>query len=254
MEFKTGIAYRFQFMASIVISPLILMSSYFVWMAVFNNSGPSILGYTFQDMITYYVLSMIIGHFVFNMVGNELQEKVLYGDLTQDMLKPFSIFSQFLSKTVADRVFAFFTEVIPVFVISFLIFNLKFISLQATLFFIIGIIFAFMLNFLVNFIMGIFAFWISKIESIQWLLFIFIRFASGEFIPLDFLGSALFGISKFLPFYYIRYGVIQLFLGKLSFSESMAVLGVQLAWILILYILIRLLLNIALKKYGAQGG
>ncbi len=254
MEFKTGIAYRFEFLASIVISPLMLLASYFVWQAVFLNSGTSILGYTFQDMIIYYVLAMIIGHFVFNMVGNELQEKILYGDLTQDMLKPMSVFSQFLAKTAADRLFALFAEVIPVFIISFFIFKISFISVPATLFFIVGLMLAFLLNFLVNFLMGIFAFWISKIESLQWLLFIFIRFASGEFIPLDFLGPLFFSISKLLPFYYIRYGVIQLFLGKMGFIDSMIFLAIQLFWILSLYLIVRVLLGAALKKYGAQGG
>lgn len=255
MEFKTGIAYRFQFMASIIISPLMLLASYFVWLAVYNNSStPTLLGYSFQDMITYYVLTMIVGHFIFNMVGNELQEKILYGDLTQDMLKPFSVFSQFLSRTVADRAFAFFAEVIPVFVISFLIFNLKFAGIASALFFIIGIIFAFLINFLVNFLMGIVAFWVSKIESIQWLLFFGIRFLSGEFIPLDFLGAGLFSLSKFFPFYYIRYGVIQLFLGKLGLQESLVFFLVQIFWIILLYVCIRVLMQIALKKYGAQGG
>lgn len=254
MEFKTGIAYRFEFLASVIISPLMLLASFFIWQAVYQNSESLILGYTFRDMIIYYVLSQVIGHFIFNMVGNDLQQKVIYGDLTQDMLKPMSIFSQFLAKTTADRLFAFFAEVIPVFLISFIIFKINFISISATLFFAIGIVLAFLLNFLMNFLMGTLAFWISKIESVQWLLFLFIRFASGEFIPLDFLGSVLFGISKLLPFYYIRYAVIQLFLGKLSYADSLIIIGVQIFWILSLYIIIRMLLGAALKKYGAQGG
>lgn len=255
MEFKTGIAYRFQFLSSIIISPLMLIASYFVWQAVFNNSGSAlILGYSFSDMITYYVLSMITGHFIFNMVGNDLQEKILYGDLTQDMLKPFSIFSQFLSKTVADRAFAVVAEVIPVFLISFLLFRLNIAGIWPVAFFIIGVGFAFFINFLVSFLMGIAAFWFSRIESIQWLLFFFIRFASGEFIPLDFFGPYLFAVSKFLPFYYIRYGVIQLFLGKLTFMESISFLAVQVFWILALYLSIIILLKVALKRYGAQGG
>jgi ABC-2 type transport system permease protein len=254
MEFKTGIAYRFQFMASVVISPLMLLLYYFVWQSIYTNTGANILGYSFSDMITYYVLVMIVGHFIFNMVGNDLQEKILYGDLTQDMLKPFSIFSQFLSKTLADRVFAFFVEVLPVFFISFIIFRLKIVSIAAICFFIIALLLSFLLNFLISFLMGIFSFWVSRIDSIQWLLFFFIRFLSGEFIPLDFLGATVLGILKVLPFYYIRYGLVQVYLGKLSFGETLSFLGIQVIWILILYFFIRVLLAIALKKYGAQGG
>ncbi len=254
-EFKTGIAYRFQFLSSIVISPLMLVLSYFIWQAVYNNQGETIiLGYSFNDMITYYVLSMIVGHFIFNMVGNDIQEKILYGDLNQDLLKPFSVFSQFLSRTVADRAFAFIVEVIPVFIISFVIFKIKLASFMIFLLFLISIILSFFINFLINFLMGVTAFWLSRIDSLQWLFFIFIRFASGEFIPLDFLGNTLLIISRYLPFYYIRYGVIQIYIGKFNFQEIIIFFLVQLIWILVLYIFIRSLLKIALKKYGAQGG
>jgi ABC-2 type transport system permease protein len=101
---------------------------------------------------------------------------------------------------------------------------------------------------------GLVAFWVNRIEAIQWLLFIFIRFLSGEFIPLEFLGSFLFAASKYLPFYYIRYGVIQQFLGVWSFQESVFFVGLQLFWVIILYILIAAIWRIALKRFGAQGG
>jgi len=188
------------------------------------------------------------------MVGNELQEKVTYGELTQDLLKPISIFSQFLSRTIADRLFAFLVEVIPVFVISFIIFHLKLISITATLFFVITLIFAFFINFMLSFIMGLLAFWVSKIESLQWMMFIFTRFLSGEFIPLEFLGSFVFSVSKFLPFYYIRYGAIQIFLGKTTLAESLTFILIQIIWIIFLYLIIKIIWGYALKKYGAVGG
>jgi ABC-2 type transport system permease protein len=253
--FKSSVAYRFQFLSSIVISPLILLLYYFIWQSIYlNQEGTPILGYTFTDMITYYVLSMVVGHFIFNMVGNDLQEKITYGDLIQDMLKPMSVFAQFLSSTVAERAFAFFVEVVPVFVIAVMLFNLQPAVLPVFLLFGLAVVFAFLINFMIAFLMGLLAFWVSRIESIQWLMFFFVRFLSGEFIPLEFFGTVLFAVSKYLPFYYIRYGPIQVYLARWTFSETLVFLLIQVAWIVVLYILIRIIWRYALRRFGALGG
>jgi ABC-2 type transport system permease protein len=254
MEYKTSLAYRLQFMSSIIISPLMLIMSFFIWQAVYSNTGSSIFGYSFNEMIAYYILALVIGHFTYTDVGDELQEKIIYGDLNHDLLKPMSIFWQMLSKQVASRSFAFLVEVVPVFTISFLIFKIGLPSFLVILLFFIGMISSFMINFLLGYLTGLLSFWVKKVESIQWVFFFGIRFLSGEFIPLDFLGSAFISISTYLPFFYMRYGLIQIWLGKYNLLESFKILFIQLIWIAALYLFVRFLWNIAIKKYGAEGG
>jgi len=254
LQFKTSFVYRLQFMASIIISPLTLVLYYFMWQSVFANTTGDVLGYTFPEMIKYYVISMIIGHFIYNAVGNKMQEKIIYGDLNQDLLKPVSIFMQFLAKELSERGFAFIAEVIPVFVISFVFFKLTLPHITLLLVFALTVFFAFMINFLLSFLIGLLAFWVKNIQSVQWLTFIFIRFLSGEFIPLEFIGYRFLEISKILPFYYLRYGPIQVFLGKFSQAELFTFILIQTAWIISLYLLIRIAWHFSLKKFGAEGG
>ncbi|MBU0757885.1 MAG: ABC-2 family transporter protein [Nanoarchaeota archaeon] len=253
--FKTVLIYRFDFMFSIIISPMTLILYYFIWESIFRNNQTGIInGYTFPDMMTYYVLSMIIGHFIWNMVGNDLSEKITYGELSQDLLKPVSIFSMFLANTIAQRLFAVIAEVIPVFIISFIIFRLKFISASATLLFFASLLLAFFLNFLISYAIGLLSFWMHKVESIQWLFSLFIRFLSGEFIPLTFFGSSLFTVSKFLPFYYLRFGIIEIFLGKTGIVDSLKFMAIQSVWIIFFYIIIKIIWHHGMKKFGATGG
>jgi ABC-2 type transport system permease protein len=254
LQFKTSVNYRFEFMSSIILTPLTLMLYYFVWSSIFSNTSQIIEGYSFSQMMTYYILSMIIGHFIYNTVGNNLQEKITYGNLSQDLLKPMSVFQQFMAKTVFDRLFALVTEVLPVLVISYLLFDFSIVSFVNTMFFLISVVMALFLNFLLSYAVGLVAFWINRIEAIQWLMFIVIRFLSGEFIPLEFLGSALLSLSKYFPFYYLRYGPIQLFLGRFTIERSVQLMAIQLAWILGLYIIIRVIWSYAIKKFGAEGG
>ncbi|MBN2368211.1 ABC-2 family transporter protein, partial [Candidatus Woesearchaeota archaeon] len=177
-----------------------------------------------------------------------------YGELTHDLLKPVPVFQQFLSRELADRSFAFFVEVIPVFIISMIAFRVRIYSIMNLGLFLAGLLMSFMINFLLGYLAGMLAFWIKNIESIQWLMFFIVRFMSGEFVPLDFMGSTMMAASRFLPFYYLRYGLIQVFIGRVSFAESVFFLAGQLAWVLLLYLCVRLVWGIALKKFGAEGG
>ena len=254
LEFKTSLVYRLQFMSSIIISPLLLALAYFIWQAIYSNNPGSVLGYTFQDMMAYYVVMLVIGHFIYNTVGDKLQQKVLYGELTQDLLKPVPVFAQFFSRELAERSFAFLVEVIPVFIISLIFFNIRIYSIFTFIAFILGMAFAFTINFLLGYLTGLLAFWMKNIESIQWLMFFIIRFLSGDFLPLDFFGQSFLFLSRYMPFYYLRYGLAQVFLGKFTLQEILFFGLGQMLWVIFLYLLVRIIWGIALKKFGAVGG
>ena len=239
-------------MASIIITPIIILMEYYTWRMFFSLSE-IIQGYTFSDMIKYYVIIMLVSHFIYNQVGQRVQQKIMYGDLNQFLLKPMDVISQFLSEDMAHRMIAFLVEVIPIFIIMviFLKINLPWFSYILVL---ISMIMAFFINFFISFFMGLLSFWLYKSESFQWLMFWFMMMMSGQFLPLEFFGQTFFTVSKFMPFYYMRYGVAQIFLGKLSMIESLQLIGIQFLWILILFGIVRFFYKIAVKKYGAVGG
>jgi ABC-type uncharacterized transport system permease subunit len=63
--FKLGLAYRFHFFVGLIRIPIALVIYYFLWASIYAyNSTPVIKGFTFQDMITYYVMSMIVAMFI----------------------------------------------------------------------------------------------------------------------------------------------------------------------------------------------
>jgi ABC-2 type transport system permease protein len=252
IHFKNAFIYRMDFMASIIITPIIILMEYFTWRMFFSMS-PNIQGYTFDDIIKYYVIIMLVSHFIYNQVGQRVQQKIMYGDLNQFLLKPMDVISQFLSEDMAQRMIAFLVEVIPLFIIMTIVLKIS-LPWYNIILVLISMIFAFFINFFIGFFMGLLSFWLYKSESFQWLMFWFLMMMSGQFIPLEFFGETFFNISKFMPFYYMRYGVAQIFLGKLTVIESIQIIGIQFVWILILYGIVRFFYGIAVKQYGAVGG
>ena len=79
----------------------------------------------------------------------------------------------------------------------------------------------------------------------------------GSYIPLNFLPESIKNISCYLPFQYIIYWPIQFFLNTEETSEVKVFLYViinQILWILVLYIIYRILWKKAIKKYVSFGG
>jgi ABC-2 type transport system permease protein len=59
----------------------------------------------------------------------------------------------------------------------------------------------------------------------------FLEFASGAYFPLDILASGLFAVFASLPFFYLLYFPIQVYLGRLPFRQVAGGIGLQLVWI-----------------------
>jgi ABC-2 type transport system permease protein len=100
---------------------------------------------------------------------------------------------------------------------------------------------------------GLIAFWMNNVESLQWLGFIVVRLFSGEFIPLEFFGASFMSLSAFLPFQFLRFLVIKLFIFN-SPIFALRVIAGQLIWILVLAIIFNIGWNRAMKSFGAVGG
>lgn len=254
LQIKKAFIYRLQFLSSIIISPIILLLFYSIWRAIYSNYNSSqIMGYTFEQMMMYYVITLLIGHFTYNIVGNKIQRSVVYGYFINDLLKPLDPKLQFLSIEISDRVFALFTEVIPIFIISVLLFNIH-TSILNAIFFSIGLVIAFFLNYSINFLMGLLSFWIIKIDSVQWLTLFVVRFLSGEYAPLEIISPLFLKISMYFPFYYIRYGVAQIFLDKFTLHQSIEFLIIQASWTFFLFIVGSFIWEKSIKRFGAVGG
>jgi ABC-2 type transport system permease protein len=252
LHFKSAFIYRADFMASIIITPLMLIMQFYIWQKFFDQSS-LILGYTFDDIMKYYIIINLIGHFIYNQVGSRIQQKIIHGDLNQHLLKPISVLQQLLSQVMAFRILAFFVEVLPIFILVVIFLNLNMLW-YTYIFVLIAMIFSFFINFFISYLIGLLSFWLYKSESFQWLTFWAFMMLSGQFVPLEFFGETFFMISKYMPFYYLRYGVAQIFLNKFTIDQTINFISIQLIWIIILYEISRFLWNKALKKYGAVGG
>jgi ABC-2 type transport system permease protein len=222
----------------------------------YNNTN-AILGYNLSQMIWYFTGVTFIWYFIWNWTDANIAEKIISGNLAIDLLRPLSLMRMELASAIALRLAGVIFEFIPGLFLYSLIFYPEFLTAISFLKFLLIVILAFVLFFLINFLVGLSAFVIQNNFSLQSIKFILISLTAGAYIPLEFFPDWLNKINNVLPFQYLFYWPIQFFLNK-SFTRDTMILiktiTMQLMWIAIFYFLGKYLWKQAIKKFGAVGG
>jgi ABC-2 type transport system permease protein len=113
---------------------------------------------------------------------------------------------------------------------------------------------AILLQFLINYCVAGVSFWMSEIGGIFTIINVINAIISGGVFPLDIFGPVVVTVSKFLPFYYTTYFIVNILIGKVDYPALVNGLLVMLGWVVLLCLLIRLVWGRGIRKYIAAGG
>jgi ABC-2 type transport system permease protein len=119
--------------------------------------------------------------------------------------------------------------------------------------FITAIINAWLLSFLIQYMNGLLAFWITQAVAVFDLWFGLWSLFSGYLIPLDLMPSVVQRLAFWLPFRYQLAVPLEIILGRLQGTDMWISLGMQWLWIAIAYSLCRLMWQRGLRRYSAVG-
>lgn len=252
--FKVGIQYRFHFIISMATVPLSLVIYYFLWQSIYTYTGQEIIrGFTLPAMIQYYVLSMIVGFFVWCDTDKWMEQDIKRGHIITMFTYPMKFMWQHLAFEIGINSLGILLEMIPVFAIGFIFFGLSVAPAFYFTAFLASVVLAFFLAFFISFNVGLSAFWLQKIEGIRRVRRTLLLFLSGGMIPLSFFPVWTQYVSHFLPFEYIRYVPIKIYLAEYSVIGVLLQLGLQVVWIVLLYLLSQFVYKRAFKQFAGAG-
>lgn len=255
ITFAEYFVYRTNFLLWRFRSVVQLLVLYFLWQAVVPE-GVTIFGYDQAKILTYILGTSIIRSFILSSRSVDVAGQIASGDLSNFLLKPLSYLKFWFAKDVADKILNLFFSFFEVSLIIFLLkppiilqVNAGFLILSLTAV-VLGIILYFYLSFLLSMI----AFWTPENPwPTRFLFGIFVEFFAGGLFPLDILPKGIFIALKILPFSYLLFFPLDIYLGKLSFVEIFVGLGVCLFWIVVIYQAVRFTFRAGLKNYAAWG-
>jgi ABC-2 type transport system permease protein len=118
---------------------------------------------------------------------------------------------------------------------------------------ILSIVLAWLLNFLVQLVVGCLAFWLTKAASLfeVWLGFFIVL--SGYTVPTSLFPAGLAEVARVLPFHAVLGFPVELLVGRLGPAEALQGLGLQLLWIALVGSIAAFAWRRGLRAYGAFG-
>jgi len=255
--FLEMLAYRLRYVTGILTYLLFVSVHYFIWKAIYAGraADEAVNGFTLSEMVTYITVGWIARSFYFSNIDEEIDEIVRTGQVGIYLIRPVNFQLMLLAKAVGSSLFRIVFFATPISVVLLYFFPVSPPEkLEHFLLFVAGTAMGFLVLAQINFLVGLLAFAFKSIRGVVRAKYYVIQLASGLLLPLAFFPDWLESALDFLPFKYIAYTPLTLYLGKYEASELGSLFLVQLAWLLGLLVVGWWLWKRALGKLTVQGG
>lgn len=232
-----------------------ILFQFAIWTSVYKSTSV-VFGYNYNEMITYILIGWLINFMTDNYGMTDVVAKdIQTGMLSNYLVKPMSYLRYLIAMSFGRITIALFSGIVmQLFFIA--IFHKQIIAPQnfvSVLVVAAIVVIGYLVRLFVSILFGLIAFWTTDIAGLNSFFSILVRFLSGGYAPLSLLPGALFSISMFFPFAYIVYFPTQLYLGKVSMTAGLRGLGIELVWLAILYLVIKIVWHQGLKRYEGVG-
>jgi ABC-2 type transport system permease protein len=255
VTYKEWAAYRTHMVVSLFVGPVFFLVQVFIWQAVFAGRA-TVNGQTLPQILTYYGVAAVINYLTFDSADWNLQMLVHTGRFLTFMLRPLSHRFFALSQKVGHRLLGFWVEFIPIYLLFLLVFKIPLIPVYP-FWAIISIFLSFWMLFLINYCIGIAAFWLTKTEGMRRMFQIFRDILAGVFLPLTFFPDFLQKVLFFLPFQYVTFVPVQVFMGSYRLGgitlSIPAIVGIQAAAVFLMWLLSEIMLRLGIRRFTGVG-
>ena len=256
-QFKTTMASMFQYRASLliwmigqVLEPLVYL---IVWSTVSNNGGGSIGSYTTGAFAAYFIVLMVVNQVTYTWIMYEFEQRVSDGTLSFDLLKPVHPIHGDIADNISSKLIT-----LPLMIIIAAGLAAGFhVSLSPPLWtiaaFIPALLLAFLVRFLLEWTLAQAAFWTTRVSAANQTYFVLMLFLSGQIAPLALLPYPVRVAATILPFRWTVGFPVELLIGRLTPAQALMGLGAQAAWLVIGFLLLRVVWRAGVRIYSAVG-
>ncbi|MEM7316518.1 MAG: ABC-2 family transporter protein [Planctomycetota bacterium] len=263
ISLEERLVYRGDFALGTLMRFLPIITQIFLWWAIFESmrsdgaAEASIRGYSYQDFVAYYLLTMLARAFS-SMPGlsSGIAQQVRSGEIKKFLIQPIDMLGFMLLSRIAHKLAYYSVAVGPFALVYFLCrgYFPGWPDATTMMAFIASLIMGFMLGFFLEATIGLISFWFLEVTSLLFLYMLMSFFLSGHMFPLDMLPEPFATIVEFLPLRYLAYFPAAVFLGKVTGAKLAMGLLIEVAWILFFIFSARWMFQRGLKRYSGFGG
>ena len=257
MTWIERLVYRVNFFLEIlsgVFSSLIVV---FLWMAIYRSAGKDIIGgYSISEMVTYLLGGGLINSFILTTAENqETSQSIQDGSLSSLLIKPISPYGIWFSRDLGSKTFLFLLGLLGYFTVFFFFrdYLVLFPALGHFLYFLLSLILAALLQFFIFESLSLLSFWIENTYGIRFTMRVIMEVVGGAIIPLSFFPQILQKIFMLLPFPFLIYLPMRIYLGKIPLDQVSLELLKEGGWILGLALFNAMIWKRGIRQYVSMG-
>jgi ABC-2 type transport system permease protein len=253
------LVYRADFAFGTFVRFLPIVTQIFLWGAIYSTNDPNrrMNGYTYRDMVAYYLLVMVSRAFssmpgLSEGIANDIRDGTIKKYLTQ----PIDMLGYLFWYRVAHKLVYYVMATVP-FAIVFWLCRSYFSGWPdgwTIAAWVASLLLSFLVGFLLEALIGLIGFWFLEVSSLVFIYMMINFFLSGHMIPLDWLPPAISQPVQYLPFKYLAYFPAAIMLHRYSHAQLAQELLIELGWVIALFAANRFAFARGVRRYGAFGG
>ena len=256
-QFKTTFASMVQYRASLFIwmidhalEPLVYLV---VWSVVADSRGGSAGDYTTAQFAAYFIVLMLVENTSYTWIMFEYDYRIREGLLSPALLRPVHPIHADLAENISAKAITMPFMIVVAAVLAAIFRPTLSPQLWALAAAIPALLLGFLLRFLFEWTLAQAAFWTTRVSAINQSYFVLMLFLSGQVAPLSLFPPALQVLANILPFRWMLGFPVELILGRLTPPEALLGIGAQAAWVVIAFVLLRLIWRAGIRRYSAVG-
>jgi ABC-2 type transport system permease protein len=249
-EFQYRTAQYF-YMIGMIAEPVIYLV---VWSTVAQAQGGSVGGYTPAEFAAYYLVWTLVRNMniVFTPYGWE--QRIRSGWFSMDLLRPVHPINNDVAFFAGMKVVMIILW-IPLGLILSIFFKP---DLHPEWYHMVGFFFAiwgaYLIRTMLLSLLGMITFFTTRVGAIYELFFAIELIFSGRLVPMSLMPPVVQQLANYMPFQWTFYFPINLVVAPLSVSEMLSGLGMQLLWIIIGFVAVKVMWKFSVRQFSAVGG
>jgi ABC-2 type transport system permease protein len=223
-----------------------------VWLSI-SRDGP-VNGFSSGDFVAYYMVGLLVRQLTAVWTSWELDFEIREGQLSPQLLRPIHPVHRHIAGNWSEKVMRLIV-LVPIISIVFLLTPDAhlYITPVSVLAFLVSVIGAWLIAFLSDYAIGIFAFWTSQATAFTQMWYGARIVLSGILAPLQMFPLFIQAALVWLPFRYMLAFSCEIMLGQTQGERLVFGLLVQWVWVLIFFIAVRVLWKLGTRNYSAVG-
>lgn len=248
---KSHRMYAQDFAMQLLTYPFQLLVVWYLWQAALATGA--LRGAQTQTAIAYYAAVFLLARIVdFGRMTWDVENDIHSGQLMVYLARPLFHWQVLLARTFARAIVG--TALSLPLLLLLVGYGLgQTVSAAGTIGLLVTGLVGALLEFTLFYVVGLMAFWVERVWGIMLAIQFSISLFGGRLLPLHFYPDWFRAVLPYLPFRYVAYEPVQLFLGSPSWGRVAEVLALQLLWLVAAGTVALLVWRAGSRQFTAQG-